>query len=509
MPRSLLPRIAVATMVVAAVCVFGVSAGTAKSRSARAPITTPAAGLLFGASIATAAGQTAAQSFAALESQVGRTLAMDRSYSRWDDQQPVPIVVDDAAHGRVPLLSIKAQRRDGSIISWASIAAGDHDAEIRAQADALRDSQITLILSFHHEPEFSPGYGSPADYVAAFRHYVAVFRGEGAANVQFAVILGASTYANPSAWYPGDDVVDWLGADAYNFAACAAGLPAWRTLATAAAAFYAWGSAHGKPLVLAEWGSAEDPSQPGRKAQWLQDAAVTLAGWPNVKAATYFDRVGSCDWRIDTSPSAAAAFVDISHAAWANGSPTGRLLASAAIGAAPLDEAFDLSTSTGAGSATGTGVSTWSLDFGDGSAPATGVGQPTTVAHTYNPGHWTAQLTVGDATGNQAAVTTLVIAAGAPTISEGNATAVTSSTASLPGWVYTSAIAGKAHVEWGTSTSYGSRTPTVTLPALDYTQAVTTGLAGLAHATRYYWRLVATTAAGTTHGPARWFTTGP
>ena len=135
------------------------------------------------------------------------------------------------------------------------------------------------------------------------------------------------------------------------------------------------------------------------------------------------------------------------------------------------------------GSATGTGVSTWSLDFGDGSAPATGVGQPTTVAHTYNAGHWNARLTVGDATGNEAVVTTAVIAAGAPTISEGNATAVTSSTASLPGWVYTSGIVGTCHFEWGATMSYGSRTPTLTLPALDYTQAVTTGLTGLAHAT--------------------------
>jgi hypothetical protein len=43
--------------------------------------------------------------------------------------------------------------------------------------------------------------------------------------------------------------------------------------------------------------------------------------------------------------------------------------------------------------------------------------------------------------------------------------------------------------------------------SVDKTVAVTVGLSGLAAGTRYYWRYVATSAAGSTTGPARWFTT--
>lgn len=477
--------------------------------SATAAVAPPPAGVVFGASVATTTGTSAAQALAGLEASVGRTLGIDRTYSRWDDVQPTPIVVDDVAHGRLPLLSIRPQRKDGSIIPWADLASGAHDAEIRAQADAFRDRGIALILTLHHEPELAVGYGTAADYVAAFRHYVAVFRGERATGVAFAVVLGAGTFKNPAAWYPGDDVVDWIGADAYNFAACVPGQPAWRSLATAAGPFYAWASSRGKPLVLAEWGSAEDPAQPGRKAQWLRDAATTLAGWPQVKAAAYFDRVGTCDWRITTSATAADAFADIAHSPWANGAPTARLVAATPLAAAPLAETFDLSTSTGAASATGSGVTSWSLDFGDGSGAVSGVGQPTSVVHTYAAGHWRATLTVRDAADTAATTTALVVAAPPPTISEGNATSVTSTAATLPAWIDTTGLAGSYRVEWGRTTAFGQRTSDTPLAAVDRTVAVTIGLGGLAPATRYYWRFVASSGAGTTTGPTRWFTTSP
>jgi hypothetical protein len=499
---------AVAVVAVSAVVVASAGSSRAATAAVAAPSgQLPAPGVLFGASEASVPGGTAATAFAALESSLGRGLALDRSYSRWDDRQPTPLLIDDAAHGRVPLLSIKPQLQSGKIVTWASIASGAHDAEIRAQADALRDSHIPLILTMHHEPELSTGYGTAADYVGAFRHYVAVFRAEAATNVAFAVVLGASTYANPAAWYPGDDVVDWIGADAYNFAACVAGQPAWRSLATVASAFYAWGSARGKPLVLAEWGSAEDPALPGRKAQWLHDAAATLAGWPQIKAVAYFDRVGTCDWRITTSATSATAFAEVARSAWANGAPSARLVLSAPVGAAPLAESFDASSSTGAGSASGSGVASWTLDFGDQSPPATGTGQPGTVTHTYSAGHWTASLTVVDATGASATMSQPVVSAGPPSVVEGNATSITSVSAVLPAWINTSGLAGSYYVGWGVTTALGAQSTPVALTPIDKTQPVLPAITGLQPATKYYWRIVATSAGGTTVGPQRSFVT--
>jgi hypothetical protein len=467
----------------------------------------PANGLLFGASVSAASGQNAAQAFAAEEAQLGRGLALDRSYARWDDAQPTSQVLDDAAHGRVPVLSIVPRRKDGSTLSWASIADGSHDAEVRAQADSLRDSAVPMILVFHHEADIAPGFGTATDFVAAFRHYVSVFRAENATNIAYAVVLVPPTFANPAAWYPGDDVVDWIGTDAYNFAACAPGLPSWRSLAQVADSFHRWGAARGKPLLLAEWGAAEDLTQPGRKAAWLQDAATTLAGWPEVKAAAYFDRLGSCNWPFDTSGSSLSAFQGVAQSPLANGRPTARLLQSVAIGPAPLYETFGSRTSTGSGSATGSGVTSWSVDFGDGSPILTGTGQPGLVPHKYLAGHWTATLTVTDATGATATTTAKEISAPAPVVSTGNPTGLTSTTATLPAWVATGALSASYHFEWGTTTSLGSSSAVAALPALDYTQAVTRPLTGLQPSTRYYWRIVASSAAGTTASPTRWLDT--
>ena len=179
------------------------------------------------------------------------------------------------------------------------------------------------------------------------------------------------------------------------------------------------------------------------------------------------------------------------------------------VGPTPLTETFDLSQSTGADWTTGRGVAGWKLDLGDGSTLATGVGNPTSVAHTYPAGTWTATLTVRGGTGGLSRTTrTTVTSAGPPTISEGEARSVTATSASLPGWIGTFGLAGAYQVQWGTSATFGNPDINGTLSPIAMVQARTEILGGLAPGTRYYWRYVATTAAGTTYGPTRWFTTG-
>jgi hypothetical protein len=477
------------------------------STSIAPPPTVPAKGLLFGAFEPTAAGGTAADAVAARETQVGRTLGLDRSYWSWDDAQPGNIVTDDLAHGRTPLMSIKPQKRTGTVISWASIAAGAVDADIERQADQLAAAPGGIILALHHEPEIASGYGSASDYVAAFRHYVSVFRERGASNVAFAWILTPVTFErNADQWYPGDDVVDWIGTDAYNFGSCKAGVSGWRSIESAASAFQQWGSAHGKPLVLAEYGSAEDPADPGRKAQWLRDAAATFQAWPNLRAVSYFDTVGTCDWRLGLDAAGEGAFRELARTAYAMGSPSAWLRPSTAVGAAPLAQTFDLSQSAGANWPSGRGVASWVLDFGDGFS-ATGQGNPTSATHSYQAGTWTAALTVTGGTGGRSSTTHgTFAAAGPPTVSEGNASSMTSTGATLPAWIGTVGLGGTYRVEWGTTTTFGGSF-TGPLSATALVQAKSYPLSGLAPGTRYYWRYVAITAAGTTYGPARWFTT--
>jgi hypothetical protein len=465
--------------------------------------------VLFGAAVQARGGQTSEQAIAALEGQLGRTFDLHRSYWRWDDAQPTAVEQDDVAHGRIPLISITPQLHDGTKVAWAGIADGSQDAVIGAQADGLRSLGSRVILIFQHEADIARGYGTAADYVAAYRHYVAVFRAHGASNVQFGTAFTPNTYATSIAsWYPGDDVVDWIGADAYNFAGCAPGLPAWRSLATAASAFYQWGSARGKPLMLAEWGSAEDPTDPDHKAQWITDAITTLQHWPDIRAVSYFDGQGSCpDWWVDSSPAAYTAFAAMAGYPIAHGQPSARLTVTASIVAAGDAVDFSGEGSTGTHATTGSGIASWQLSFGDGTATRSGLGQPPAeLSHTYPAGSWTATLDVTDRYGLSATAHTPVRVAPAPVVAEGTP-AQSAGTATLPAWINSSGLPASYHVEWGTSTAYGSVSSEHALPALGWPQAVTYTISGLAGGTRYHWHYVATSAAGTTAGHDMFFTT--
>lgn len=514
--RFLVPIAAATTLAVLSV-VPGVvrppvasAAGPRSAASAVAlPPTPPGKGLLYGAHEPSTSQLTQPQAVVALESRIGRTTGIDRSYTYWDDVQPSSVVTQDLALGRVPLLSILPRTRSGVIVPWADIASGAADVAIRRQATSLAALPGGVILAMHHEPDIATGYGASTDYVAAYRHYVSVFRSVGATNVVFAWILTPRTFKTTAdAWYPGDDVVDWIGTDSYNFGACKSGVTGWTSLQSSASAFYQWGSAHGKPLVLAEYGSAADPADTGRRAQWLRDADTTFQGWPNLRAVLYFDSIGTCDWRLSSDESASTAFRELSRSPYAQGAPSAWLRAATPVGPAPLSETFDLSQSTGAESATGSGVDSWTLDFGDGSAPLTGAGSPTSATHTYAPGTWTATLTVVGGPGGPSRTTrSTVTSAGLPTVSEGEAKTVTAASASLPGWIATFGLAGTYQVQWGTTTAYLNPAINGTLSPTPTAQARTETLSGLAPSTRYYWRYVATTAAGTTYGPSRWFTT--
>jgi hypothetical protein len=520
MPRSLraLVPVAVTTLAVLGLGLSVVDAPAATASGPTAATSTvaarpapPSRGLLYGTHTPATAQATQPQTIAALESRIGRTTGINRSYTYWDDAQPSSTLTQDLALGRVPLLSIQPRSRSGVVVPWADIASGAVDDAIRRQATSLGAVPGGVILALHHEADIAVGYGTSAEYVAAYRHYVSVFRSVGASNVVFAWVLTPHTFkATADAWYPGDDVVDWIGADAYNAGGCKPGVTGWRSMQEVASAFYQWGSAHGKPLVLAEYGSAADPGDPTRRAQWLRETDATFRSWPNLRAVAYFDSIGTCDWRLAPDEAASTAFRDLSRGAFANGAPSAWLRATTPVGPAPMSETFDLSRSTGADYATGRGVSSWTLDFGDGSTPATGVGNPSSVTHVYPVGTFTATLRVVGGTGGRTnSARTTVTSAGVPTIAQGEAKSVTTTGAALPGWIGTSGLPGTYQVQWGTTTALGTTEDRGTMSPVATVQARTETVGGLAPGTRYYWRYVATTPAGTTYGPTRWFTTTP
>jgi hypothetical protein len=299
--------------------------GTSSSPTA-VPTTAPApAPILFGAYVAPRGGQSHSEAVTAFEQEIGRTLAIVHAYHGWKG----PLIGDferwAADGGRTLLISWKAvlptssgasSGAGGGYVRWKSIANGDRDRAIEKRARELRDFGSTVYLVFHHEPEDERDLtnldrcGSRQSFRNAFRHIHDVFEREGATNVRFVLALMGSTFKNGSVdeWYPGDDVVDVVAADAYNwFGTDHAGSRNWTSFTGAFQAAYDWATARGKPFWVTETGTLEDPADRIRKAQWYLDMGAQAQAWPNLRALVYFTG-GANGWYPDSSAASLQAF---------------------------------------------------------------------------------------------------------------------------------------------------------------------------------------------------------
>jgi hypothetical protein len=358
-----------AVLVCAATGLARPAAGSATELAAdSAASLVPADGVLFGVAIPPTGSALGTEAeIAGQERQLDRKMDLHRVYRLWDDELPDTVLSTDVHRGRTPVLSIKPKTGAGHLISWASIARGDRDADITRQAEGIRQLRVPMFLAFHHEPDLSGnrGYGTPTQYVAAWRHYRQVFRAAGVTNVAFTWIVTTATFGTAGAidsYYPGDDAVDWIGLDAFNWFGCSSGqISGWRSLAEVTAPFAAWAAPHRKPLMLAEWGSVEDPARPGRKAGWVRDALALARSWPQLKAMSYLDAHGSCPWWIDSSRSTLDAFGAVGADPYTHPRPSALLQGGGTLGAAPLAVRFDGSASagTGAGPAPGWSGGHW------------------------------------------------------------------------------------------------------------------------------------------------------
>jgi hypothetical protein len=96
--------------------------------------------------------------------------------------------------------------------------------------------------------------------------------------------------------------------------------------------------------------------------------------------------------------------------------------------------------------------------------------------------------------------------AGPPTATTGTATAVAGTTATISGTVFPNRESTSYYFEWGTTTAYGTKTPTGTANG-NSDKTVAADLSGLTINTTYHFRLVATNASGTATGADATFKT--
>lgn len=260
----------------------------------------PATGALLGAYVKparyTAPEQiTAVQSF---EHQVGHKLGIVHVYHPWASPFPSPADTYFADSGQVLLLTW------GGEPDTLAIVHGNYDAMIRTRAIALKALGRPVLLEWRHEmdrPDLQAAMHSPADYISAWEHIRAIFTSVGATNVSWVwcpTAWGFQT-GRAAAYYPGDNQVDWIGADAYS------ATPA-EPLSGVLQRFLSWAAQHPKPIVIGEFGVAGDQA---RWASWFTQVGEIARQHPQIKALAYFDSTpASGGQTLAGHPSAVASF---------------------------------------------------------------------------------------------------------------------------------------------------------------------------------------------------------
>lgn len=201
-------------------------------------------------------------------------------------------------------------------LGWANIASGRHDEEIiDPQARRIKEygdeTGKRIFLSFDQEVDarIKEGAGTPAEYVAAYRHLYERFEELGVDNVVW--VWTVSGYLGSAdemkALYPGDDYVDWIGMDQYNYFLCH-DTTDWKDFDRSQRPTYDWLRANvsaEKPLMLAEFGTVPDPADRDRQRDWYTEIPDTVRTMPRVKALVQWNRPvpgDNCDLTVNEGP---------------------------------------------------------------------------------------------------------------------------------------------------------------------------------------------------------------
>ncbi len=203
-----------------------------------------------------------------------------------------------------------------TVIDAEALLDGRYDGYIQRFGRKARAWGGLVIIRFAHEMNLAryhwggtpEEYGpqSPQRYLDMFRHVVRTLRETGANNLRFAFCPNAepdpaAPWNTVEAYYPGDDVVDVLGMDGYNWGTSRTAREhgwqsGWRGFADIfGGVFQALRAlAPEKPVYVFETASA---AQGGDKGQWVAETARTAREW-GLAGVVWFQANKEVDWRL-------------------------------------------------------------------------------------------------------------------------------------------------------------------------------------------------------------------
>ena len=235
--------------------------------------------------------------------------------STWDDFERlswVPGIWRKLNPGRNVVWSVPLSVKDTPL---SEVAGGRHDAAFEAASRAIAAAQPRAIIRLGWEMNLSNSSwfakGQEADYINAFRRVVKIFRRSSRDfKYDWCPGWGPQDLAADLV-YPGDDVVDFIGLDVYDFKQEGSPEERWKAFYLEAPFGLQWhrdfAARHRKRMSYPEWGVGQAGDNPlfiTKMHEWL------MRNRDAIEYAAYFDVDGLWPTQIDNGefPQAQALF---------------------------------------------------------------------------------------------------------------------------------------------------------------------------------------------------------
>lgn len=246
---------------------------------------------------------------------IGKNLAVVLWYVHWLESFPKDEAAKVYVNGSIPLITWEpwVTHAKGTL---EAISSGEYQGYVKKFLQEAKQWGKPFFLRFAHEMNGNwypwDGFHNGGNTASAEKYkqaWVYLYNLKKELAVDNALLVWSpnntdqpnETWNNISAYYPGDEYVDWIGMDGYSW-----GYGAWEPFDSVFGTIYQkLVSLTQKPLMIGEFGAAE---QGGDKAAWIkQSLAQIKQKYPRIKIFCWFNINKERDWQIDsTNPSAQA-----------------------------------------------------------------------------------------------------------------------------------------------------------------------------------------------------------
>jgi len=248
------------------------------------------------------------------ETLIGKNLAVNMWFINWDTDFPSADCDTVNSYGGLPIITWEPYLSIANTLE--AISNGDYDEYITDFAQDAKSWGNPVYLRFAHEMNGNwygwDGYhngeaSGPAKYIAAWRHVYNIFSQEAVSNVSWVWSPNHKSVPDESwneaeDYYPGDDYVDWIAIDGYNW-----GQGNWESFDQIFSSAYSTFSAYDKPLMIGEFACATDEVQ--SKTEWITDALSQIQNnYQQIRIFVWFSMKKERDWQVNSSSSSLNAF---------------------------------------------------------------------------------------------------------------------------------------------------------------------------------------------------------